>query len=48
LTERPALGELAPTIDLMAIEPGATEQSRWRLQDHRGRAVLLIFHRHIH
>jgi len=53
LTERPILGESAFPIDLTAIDPGSIDAdsiktSRWRLEDHRGRAVLLVFHRHIH
>ena len=35
-------------IDLTAIDAGSIKTSRWRLEDHRGRAVLLVFHRHIH
>lgn len=35
-------GDRAPDIDLVDEQGG-----RWRLSDHRGRPVLLIFHRHL-
>lgn len=40
---RPSIGEPAPPIDL-ATATG----DRWRLTDHHGTPVLLIFHRHLH
>ncbi|MEM7274108.1 MAG: hypothetical protein AAF547_13570 [Actinomycetota bacterium] len=55
---RPAIGVSAPAIDLAidramderaVDEPAAQRgEGRWRLADHRGRTVVLIFHRHIH
>lgn len=36
------VGDAAPEIDL----PDHAGR-RWRLSDHRGRAVVLIFHRHL-
>ncbi|MEM1335951.1 MAG: hypothetical protein AAGG08_21085 [Actinomycetota bacterium] len=41
--ERPSIGSPAPEIDLFDLDGG-----RWRLSDHRGRPVVVIFHRHIH
>jgi len=41
--DRPGVGATAPDLDLQQYGGG-----RWRLGDHRGRAVVLIFHRHIH
>lgn len=35
-------GDGAPDVDLPDDQGG-----RWRLADHRGRPVLLIFHRHL-
>jgi peroxiredoxin len=35
-------GDVAPDIDLPD-----DEGRRWRLRDHRGRPVVLIFHRHL-
>lgn len=40
---RPTLGEPAPTL-ILADASG----NPWRLEDQRGRTVVLIFHRHIH
>jgi len=40
---RPAIGEAAPEIALTDFEGNL-----WRSEDHRGRAVVVIFHRHIH
>lgn len=40
--KRPKIGELAPAIELL---DGNGEN--WRLEDHRGETVVLIFHRHI-
>ena len=37
-----APGDLAPEIDLPDADGG-----RWRLSDHLGRPVVLIFHRHL-
>jgi peroxiredoxin len=36
------VNEIAPEIDLPDDEGG-----RWRLSDHRGTPVLVIFHRHL-
>ena len=35
-------GDMAPDVDLPDDQGG-----RWRLADHRGRPVVLIFHRHL-
>ncbi|MEM9714707.1 MAG: hypothetical protein AAGA17_20975 [Actinomycetota bacterium] len=43
LLPRPGPGDEAPAVDL----PDASGR-RWRLADHRGHPVVLIFHRHIH
>jgi peroxiredoxin len=40
---RPTVGAASPDVDLGRLDGG-----RWRLADHAGRAVVLIFHRHIH
>ena len=40
---RPALGSAAP--DIVAVDDGGHP---WRLADHRGRHLVIIFHRHIH
>ncbi len=40
---RPHIGESAPDVSLHDAT-GAP----WRLADHNGHAVVLIFHRHIH
>ncbi len=40
---RPAIGQPAPVVEL-----GDGTEGQWRLCDHRGRPVVLIFHRHIH
>ncbi|MEM8708082.1 MAG: hypothetical protein AAGE98_16585 [Actinomycetota bacterium] len=40
---RPLVGSPAPEIDLFDLDG-----VRWRLSDHRGRPVVVIFHRHIH
>ena len=40
---RPAVGEPAPAVSLVDAT-GAP----WRLSDHRGHPVVLVFHRHIH
>ncbi|MEO1059801.1 MAG: redoxin domain-containing protein [Actinomycetota bacterium] len=40
---RPIVGDPAPDVSL----PDATGEG-WRLSDHRGHPVVLIFHRHIH
>lgn len=40
---RPAVGSPAPPIS--AVHADGTP---WRLADHHGRHVILIFHRHIH
>jgi peroxiredoxin len=37
-----AVGDPAPLIDL-----GAHDANRWRLADHAGRPVVLIFQRHL-
>ncbi|HEY1636634.1 MAG TPA: hypothetical protein VGF64_17905 [Acidimicrobiales bacterium] len=37
-----AIGEPAPEIDL----PG-DDGNRWRLSEHRGRHVVVVFHRHL-
>jgi len=42
-TRRPILGEMAPTVNLVDFEGRP-----WTLAEHRGSAVVLIFHRHIH
>ncbi|MEM7093810.1 MAG: hypothetical protein AAF567_12470 [Actinomycetota bacterium] len=40
---RPPIGSHAPAIEL------STHAGRsWSLAEHRGRTVLIIFHRHIH
>jgi peroxiredoxin len=36
------LGDPAPDFEAVAHDG-----SRWRLTDHRGRPVVLIFHRHL-
>ena len=41
--ERPLIGFDAPNVDLFTVDG-----QRWRLGDHRGKPVVLIFHRHIH
>jgi peroxiredoxin len=38
----PTVGDPAPLVDLTTHDG-----SRWRLVDHAGRPVLLIFHRHL-
>lgn len=38
----PSTGDPAPDVDL----PDGTG-GRWRLSDHRGRPVVLVFHRHL-
>jgi len=43
VAERPTVGSSAPLIELID-NAGKT----WRLADHLGRTVVLIFHRHIH
>jgi peroxiredoxin len=40
--DAPSVGDPAPEVALP--RPDGT---RWRLSDHRGRPVLLIFHRHL-
>lgn len=40
---RPREGEPAPEIELVDLDGRP-----WRLRDHRGHPVVLIFHRHIH
>jgi len=40
---RPVVGSAAPHVRL----PDSVGNI-WNLDDHRGRAVVLIFHRHIH
>ncbi len=40
---RPTVGDLAPSIT--ATHPDGRP---WSLADHRGRTIVLIFHRHIH
>lgn len=40
--ERPTIGRPAPEVSL----PDSTGK-RWSLSEHRGRPVVLIFHRHI-
>jgi peroxiredoxin len=42
MPEVDAPDELAPEIDLPDDEGG-----RWRLSDHQGAPVLVIFHRHL-
>lgn len=37
------VGDPAPPVDLQAHDG-----TRWRLADHLGRPVVLIFHRHLH
>lgn len=37
------IGDPVGPIDLVS-----DDGQPWRLSDHRGRAVLLIFHRHLH
>jgi len=41
--ERPRLGAAAPDVVLFD-----TKGDIWRLDDHRGKHVVLIFHRHIY
>ena len=36
------VGDPAPQIDLLD-----QEGNRWRLSDHRGRPVVVLFHRHL-
>ncbi len=36
------IGKPAPEIELPQVGGG-----EWRLSDHRGRPVLLVFHRHL-
>jgi len=43
MLERPQIGRPAPAVDVVD-----TEGRPWRLADHRGHVVVLIFHRHIH
>ena len=38
----PNAGDPAPEVDLPDADGG-----RWRLSDHRGRPVVLVFHRHL-
>ena len=40
---RPPIGAPAPAVDLPTFDGG-----RWRLSEHAGRTVVLIFNRHIH
>ncbi len=40
---RPAVGTPAPAIELTDARGHP-----WRLEDHRGESVVVIFHRHIH
>lgn len=37
------VGDPAPDIELPT-----TDRRRWHLEEHRGRPVVLIFHRHLH
>jgi peroxiredoxin len=37
-----SVGQPAPAIDLPSHDGG-----RWRLDDHRGYPVVLVFHRHL-
>jgi peroxiredoxin len=37
-----AIGEPAPEIDLPD-----DDGNRWRLSEHRGRPVVVVFHRHL-
>lgn len=41
--DRPEVGELAPII--AARHPDGRP---WSITDHRGRTLVMIFHRHIH
>lgn len=43
MIERPLIGDAAPDIDLLS-----NSDRRWRLSDHRGRSIVVIFHRHDH
>jgi peroxiredoxin len=38
----PRIGDPAPPVDL-----AAHDGRRWRLADHAGRPVVLLFHRHL-
>jgi len=39
---QPSVGAPAPAIELVDAEGHL-----WRLEDHRGKSVVVIFHRHI-
>ena len=41
--QRPRIGERAPDLNL-----STPTGDRWDLSAHRGRYLVLIFHRHIH
>lgn len=41
--QRPVIGAPAPPVELETAHG-----DRWRLDDQRGRPVVMIFHRHIH
>lgn len=43
MIERPTIGQPAPDIDLLS-----NRREQWRLSQHRGRSVVVIFHRHDH
>ncbi len=43
MIERPIIGAPAPDIDLLS-----NDGTRWRLSEHRGRSIVVIFHRHDH
>ncbi|MEM9519208.1 MAG: hypothetical protein AAGA37_07815 [Actinomycetota bacterium] len=43
MDSRPAIGAPAPALELVG-----GDGHRWRLTDHLGAPVVLIFHRHIH
>ncbi len=40
---RPTVGAASPDVELPRLDG-----TPWRLHDHAGQAVVLIFHRHIH
>jgi len=48
VSRRPAIGQTAPRFELPAHDGNAT--TPWSLDDQlgHGRAIVLIFHRHIH